>query len=130
MIFLLQLVFALLGGIILKRGRIRLGRQEVSSSVVPLVGGLLVAPLPICLFVWIVLFIPALFVPSIKVPTHHSEPGLEGMGKRIESLWWINPAITVGLISLAGAMAAMGLREEDAELLAGGSNAGPPDGEN
>ena len=68
---LIQIVLALFGIILILCKRIRFGEQEIGSPLAQIIGGILVAPLPLSLWITIATKMPAAYQNAFQT-THNN----------------------------------------------------------
>jgi hypothetical protein len=107
MFFYVQAALALLGVFIILRGRFPLGQQVVTRPIAPMVGALLAAPVPVCLWIGFVVGASHAFGPSAP----GDEPS--SVEDKILAVSWLDPLITAGFVSIAAVLAAVGRQDEE-----------------
>jgi hypothetical protein len=110
MFFYVQAALAFLGIVIVLRGRFRIGQQVVTRPIAPMVGAMLAAPIPVCLWLGIVTGVSAAVGPTAN------QEGTPSLEQRIESIQWLDPLITAGFVAVAAVLTAVGRQDEDGRL--------------
>src|SRR5436190_2127987 len=114
MFFVIQIVLALLGIILILCKRIRFGEQEIGSPLAQIIGGILVAPLPLSLWITIATKMPAAYQNAFQT-THNVVNGqsLEDQPPPEDPLWWVDPLLTCGCVIIAGVLTFIALKNND-----------------
>jgi len=114
MFFVIQIVLALLGLLLILCKRLRIGNQEIGTPMATVIGAILVAPLPLSLWLTITTKIPSNFQTAFQT-THDLVTGrvLEAPPPPDDPLWWFEPVVTCGCVLAAGLLAFIALRNND-----------------
>jgi hypothetical protein len=124
-----QAVLAVVGIGIVALGRFRLGRHEVGNPAAPVVGWVLVAPLPISVFLWVILGVGqarADVRESVEEGARaqngnrRAAPRPARSASSSDDYPWLAPVLSGLSLLIAGALTYIGAKEADAE---------PPQGE-
>jgi hypothetical protein len=117
--FFVQAVLAVVGIGIVVLGRFRLGRHEVGNPVAPVVGWVLVAPLPASVFLWVILGVGQARA-DVRSAVEDGARAQNGAGRRAaarpassssDDYPWLAPLLSGLSLLIAGALTYIGAKE-------------------